>query len=296
VSVHDPGLGQLLGSWQLDPGPVAALGAAALLYAAGVRRAPRGWPVVRLAAFLGGLATLAVALLSGLDTYSERLLTVHMAQHLLLMLLAPALLLSGAPVRLALAAGPPWCRRAVSWLLQLPALRMLAKPALGFAALAAVTLATHLTGIYETALRDPRVHALEHAAFFWAGVLFLAPLAGSDPLPRRPGPLSRFAWLMAGTVAMAVPGALLAFGTTVRYRFYLPEARSLRISALTDQHLAGAVMWIGGGLAMFALALGVVMRALLAEERRQRRREAHALAPRPPSVSGAPASGGTARR
>lgn len=296
MSTHEPGLGQLLGSWQADPWLIAALAVAALLYVTGVRRAHRAWPVARLVAFLGGLATLAVALLSGLDAYSERLLSVHMAQHLLLMLLAPALLVWGAPVRLALLAGPRRCRRAISSLLHRPGLRLLADPAFGLALFAGVALATHLTGVYQVALGDPRVHALEHAAYFWAGVLFLAPLIGSDPLPRRPGPFARFAWLIAGMVAMAIPGALLAFGTTVRYPLYVAGARSLGISPLADQHLAGAAMWIGGGLAMFALAVTVVMKALLAEERRQRRRDERTPQAIPSSVAGARASHGVAPR
>jgi cytochrome c oxidase assembly factor CtaG len=275
---------------------IAVLAAAALLYGTGVRRARRTWPVVRVAAFLGGLATLAVALLSGLDGYSERLLSVHMAQHLLLMLLAPALLVWGAPARLALLAAPRRTRRAISRLLHHPGLRLLADPALGLALFAGVALATHLTGIYQVALGDPRVHALEHAAYFWGGVIFLAPLIGSDPLPRRPGPFARFAWLIAGMVAMAIPGALLAFGTTVRYPLYVAGARALHVSPLADQHLAGAAMWIGGGLAMFALAVTVVMQALLAEERRQRRRDAHTPQAHPSSVAGAPASHGMAPR
>ncbi|TMK27287.1 MAG: cytochrome c oxidase assembly protein [Actinobacteria bacterium] len=274
MSTGDPGLWRLIGSWTPDPPVLALLAAAALLYAAGALRTPQ-WPIARVCAFLGGLGVLALALLSGLDAYSARLLSVHMVQHLLLMLAAPALLLCGAPVRLALAAVPRW-RRPISRLLHRAPLRLLVHPAVGFAAFAGVTLATHLTGAYQAALHDPALHALEHAAYFWAGMLFLAPLIGSDPLPRRPGPLASFALLMGAMVAMAAPGALLAFGTTVRYPSYLPAARLQEISALADQHVAGAVMWIGSGLAMFALAVTLAMQALLAEERRQRRRDGHA--------------------
>src|SRR5207248_3172505 len=122
------------------------------------------------------------------------------------------------------------------------------------------------------ALRHPAVHALEHAGYLAAGLLLLAPLVGSDPLPRPPGAIVRFGWLSAAMIVMAVPGALLTFSPDVRYRFYLAPARALGASALGDQHLAGVIMWIGGGCAMFALALGVAMRAMIAEERRQRRR------------------------
>jgi cytochrome c oxidase assembly factor CtaG len=291
MSAAAPGPAQLLG-WQLDPVVLILLVAAGTLYGAGALRARGGWPAQRSAAFLAGLLALALALMSGIDAYSERLLSVHMAQHLLLMLAAPVLLLWGAPVRLALAAGPRSARRVISALLHRRVVRSLLHPALGLAVLAAVTLGTHLTPLYEVALRHPALHALEHAAYLWAGLLFLAPLLGSDPLPRRPSPLARFALLMAAMVVMAVPGALLAFTSTVRYPFYAAASRSLHVSALSDQHLAGAVMWIGGGLAIFTLAAIVAMQALLAEERRQLRRELYAA----DQPSRAPSAGPAAPR
>jgi cytochrome c oxidase assembly factor CtaG len=274
MSSAGPGAAQLLGEWQLAPLPVAALIGAALLYWAGVRRCAGRWPRPRSVAFSGGLLALALALLSGIDRYADRLLSVHMAQHLLLMVIAPALLILGAPVRLALAATRGEVRRAVASVLSTRIARALVHPAAGFAIFAAVVLATHLTRIYEVAASDPRLHALEHGAYFWSGALFLAPLIGTDPFPHRPGPVARFAWLMGGMAAMAVPGALLSFQTTVRYESYVGGVGGGRADALADQHLAGAVMWIGGGLALFVLAATAVMRALLAEERRQRKREA----------------------
>jgi putative membrane protein len=271
---------------------IAALVAAATLYCAGARRMARSlrgvgrhpvrsprverhpvrWPLWRTASFIAGLSMLALALLSGVDGYSERMLSVHMTQHLLLGLLAPALLLYGAPLRLALRSSPR-ARGAAARLLGHPAVTVLTKPAVGFALFACVVLATHLTGLYELALEHPLVHELEHLALFWSGVLLLAPLIASDPLPHPPGAIARFSWLMGAMGAMAIPGALLTFATSVRYPYYLAPARATGRSALSDQHLAGAIMWVGGGIFMFLLALTIAMQAMLAEERRQRRRE-----------------------
>jgi cytochrome c oxidase assembly factor CtaG len=268
----DPTLGRLLGSWGIEPLLAAALIAAGLLYMLGVARITRRWPVWRGCAFMAGLFVLALSLMSGIDSYADLLLSVHMGQHMLLALVAPTLLLLGAPVRLALG-----CRsRARGSLVGVLASRpvhLLSKPAVGLAAFAAVVLTTHLTGLYELALRSASVHALEHAGYFWAGLLLLAPLIAADPLPHPPTPLARFCWLLGAMAAMAIPGALLTFSEHVRYGVYLRPARALGRSALADQHLAGVIMWVGGGLVMFALALAVAGAAMAAEERRQRRRD-----------------------
>jgi putative membrane protein len=276
VSVPAPTTGRLLGNWSIDPLPLAALTFAAALYLIGMRRARGRWTAWRAASFLGGLVALAAALMSGIDTYAERLLSVHMLQHLILMLLAPALLLAGAPLRLALAAGSPSARRALAALLRAPPARAAIRLPVSFALLAGVVLLTHLTGLYELALRDRGVHALEHAAYLLAGLLFLAPLIAAEPLARPPGAIQRFAWAMAAMTVMAVPGALLTLSESVRYRHYLAPAHALGRSALADQHVAGVIMWIGGGAVMLALALTLALTAMLAEERRQRRRDAYA--------------------
>jgi cytochrome c oxidase assembly factor CtaG len=272
----DPTLARLLSSWTLDPGLLTVLVAVAALYILGARRSRRLWPAWRLCSFLAGLLVLAGALLSGVDRYSEVLLSVHMVQHMLLLLVAPGLLLLGAPMRLALGAASPAGRRFLGRVLRNRAVRLATRPAFGFALLAIVTLSVHLTGLYELALRDPTVHAFEHAAYFWSGMLFLAPLIAADPLPHPPRAIARFAWLMGAMVTMAIPGVMLTFATTVRYPSYLAPADALGRSALADQHLAGAIMWIGGGVVLFALAIALAMRAMIAEEAGQRRREIHA--------------------
>jgi cytochrome c oxidase assembly factor CtaG len=278
-----PTLARLLGSWGFDPVVVASLLAAAGLYGLGAVRAGARWPAWRAASFLAGLATIALALLSGIDGYAEELLSVHMVQHLLLSLLAPVLLLWGRPVGLALRAAGPRVRGALGGALSSGPARTIAQPAVGLALFAATVLVTHLTGLFELALTDPSVHALEHAAMFWSGLAFLAPLVSADPLPHPPAPLARFAWLMGGMTAMAVPGALLAFARTVRYPHYLLTSHALDRSALADQQLGGAIMWVGGTLAMFALALLVTFGAMLAEERRAERRERYADATAEPA-------------
>jgi putative copper resistance protein D len=278
VTARPPSAADLFGVWSADPALIAALAALAALYVAAVLRTRGSWPVLRTASFLAGVGVAALAFLSGIDAYADRLLSVHMVQHMLLLVVVPVLLLSGAPVRLALAAGGRRGRRRMRVLLHSPAIRIASRPAFGVGLFCAVVLATHLTGFFELALRNGTVHELEHAAYVGAGLVCFAPLLAVDPLPRPPGPLARFAWLMLVMTVMTVVGAVLAFAPTLRYPYYLGPARTLHVSALADQHLAGVVMWVGGGVLGSALMLIVVMRALLEEERRQQRRDRYAAA------------------
>jgi putative membrane protein len=236
----------------------SALAIYAALYAAGIRRAAR-WPATRTAAFAAGLAIVAVALLSPLDDAAERRLSAHMAQHLLLGLAAPLLLVAGAPARLALAALRGRERRMLARTLRALPLR----PAAGWAAFTAVMLGTHLTGIYELAVRDPFVHALEHAASLLAGLLFWAPLVAADPIPHPPGPAARLAWLLAAMPPMGLVGARLLTGG-VAYPSY---------PSLADQRTAAGLMWGAGSLLMAAATVWIVFAAAVREEQRQRRRE-----------------------
>jgi putative membrane protein len=232
---------------------VAVLAVYAALYALGVRRVRR-WPAWRSACFAGGLGLIGVALLAPLD---DRL-SGHMAQHLILGVAAPLCLAASAPARLALGAlrdPRPLAR----------VLRVLpVTPLTGWIAFTAVLLGTHLTGLFELGVRHPLVHGLEHLALLAAGLLFWIPLVGADPLPHRPGPAARLAWLLAAMPPMGLVGARLLTGG-VAYSSY---------PSLADQRTAAGVMWGAGSLLMAGATVAIVFAAVLREEARQRRREA----------------------
>ena len=94
--------GHALTAWQFPPLVSALLVLLAAAYLGGVRitgRHPaRPWPAGRTAAFLLGLAVIAVATQSSIGVYDDVLFSVHMVQHLLLIMVAPPLLVFGRPV------------------------------------------------------------------------------------------------------------------------------------------------------------------------------------------------------
>ncbi len=92
----------LFTKWDIPWGVTVALALAAVIYVRGwVRIRRTRWdlfPVWRMVAFLGGVVAIFVAVASPLDTFSESLLFMHMAQHFVLMSIAPPLMVLAAPV------------------------------------------------------------------------------------------------------------------------------------------------------------------------------------------------------
>ncbi len=272
-----PSLPSLLVShWAVSPSvavPALALGGA---YLVGARRVA-GWPVRVTVSFLAGIGCVLVALGSGLDAYDDELLSVHMAQHMLLLLLAPLLLLGGRPVILALRALPPRRRRFAGWVLA--RVRPVAGPVPALALFGAVVVLTHLRSFYDATLRHPVLHYLEHALYLGAGLLVWSPLLDGDPAPaHRLSGLGRLVYLIVAMMPMALVGAYLNRHATSFYPAYDAPARALGISALDDQAQAGAIMWVLGGVIMTAIGLWAVVAAMMAEERRLVAREARLAA------------------
>jgi cytochrome c oxidase assembly factor CtaG len=242
---------------------LAELAAVAAAYAWAARRVPP-WPRARGACFLAGLAALAVALVA-LDGAAHRRLSAHMVQHLVLVFVAAPLLVLGSPVALGLrAAGAP-ARR----VLRLPGL---AHPVVGWVALCAVMALTHVTGLYQAALEHPLVHAGEHVAYVVAAVLFWRPVLGADPVPHKPGAVGRLLYLMLAAGPLAVVGVAMQGSSHAWYAAYAAPG------ALADQHRAGSIMWVGGGLVLAAITVAAAWSAIAREHRRQLAYERRAAA------------------
>jgi putative membrane protein len=269
-----PSLTQLLvGHWR----PVWTLNVQAAVYGAiyvwSARRARGRWPMRRTLSFLAGIAVVLVALESGIDTYDDRLLSVHMVQHMLLLLVGPLLLLGGRPVILALRVLPRNRRAALADVLRRS--RAVTRPAVCLGAFSAVVIASHLPSFYDATLRNPELHDLEHIFYLFAGLLLWWPILDGDPVPaHRLGGLGRLLYILAAMPAMALVGAYLNRHAAVVYPPYSVPARALGVSPVVDQQQAGAVMWVAGSTIMVAVGLWVSVAALVAEERRQRGRDA----------------------
>lgn len=261
----------LLHSWSLPPVVTLTLVLSAIFYLHGwwiVRGADESLlPSWRAGAFLLGLGVVWIALASPLDALNELLLTAHMLQHMLLMMVAPPLILLGAPL-IPIVRGLPgvMVRRSVGSVLNWPPAEhvghALANPIAGALAMGLVMFIWHTPGLYESALHSEPWHEAEHATFFLASLMFWWPVV--LPWPSR-GQWPRWAmvpYLLVADLQNTALSAILAFSDRVLYRPYAEAPRLFGMSALQDQVAAGAFMWVAGSVAFIIPAIGVAVQCL----------------------------------
>lgn len=254
-------LDALASTWTLRPSVLAGLLYGGALYGIGVRRlwrrAGRGRGVSRrrAAAFYGALAAVAVALVSPVDALSGALFSVHMAQHLLLVLIAAPLLAAAAPGYVSLWAFPLSVRRVVGGVARssVRPVRTLGGPVVGWVSLVVVLWAWHVPTLFDLALRIEALHVAEHLCFLGAAWLFWRPIlrpVGRARLSRG----SAMLYLFAASLQGSALGALLTFSPSPWYPDQAAATRALGLSPLTDQHLGGLLMWVPVGLAFTVVA------------------------------------------
>ena len=266
-----------LRAWPGDPLTLALLLAAASLYAAGLlrlRRAGTPFPARWTAAYWCGLAVLAIALLSPVDTYADASFSVHMTQPLLLTFVAPPLLALGAPITLALRASSPTTGRRIGRVLRSPLARILSNPIVGWSLFVGVPFAIHLSPLFDASLRSSPVHALEHALWIVAALVYWWPIVGRDPNPHPVTYPVRMLSLFLAMPLMSFLALALYQGTTPLYPSYAALPAPWGPRALTEQRWAALQMWLAGNLALMIAILVVAVAWKRAEDEGQRRLEA----------------------
>jgi cytochrome c oxidase assembly factor CtaG len=249
--------------WQFAPVVTGLVAVSAGLYVWGLRRVARRhrsrpWPAWRTGMFMGGLAVVVLATESGIGAYDDVLFWDHMVQHLMLIMVAPALLIAGQPVTLLLHASRnplhTWVKRA----LRSPVAWFLTWPVFGFAAYTGAVVGAHLTGLASLVESNQAIRDAEHAAFLIVGYLFFLPVLGHEPIRWRLSYPVRFIILVLAMPVDTFTGLILGYGNAGTPG--VPTARpSWAPAPVQDLHLGGAVMWIGGDCIMFGLMMLVFM-------------------------------------
>ena len=179
-----------------------------------------------------------------------------MFEHVALGMVAPVLLVLGAPITLALQATDG---RGLRRLLHSPVVRALTNPIVAWALFGATLVAIVFSPLLEWSVRNDLVHGALHAHFLLVGFLFASTLLAIDPIPH---PLPHGARLLA--VLLAVPfHAFVGVALLTAQRPLFPSV----YPSVSDQQSAAAVLWSSGELLTLAVA-GIVFAQWWSAEQR----------------------------
>jgi putative membrane protein len=255
-----------LGDWSWEPTVLLGIAALVAVYALAWRRGLLSddddvspWfasPRLRRGFFASGVLLGFVALVSPIDTGGDQFLfSLHMVQHLLLMMVAPPLCLLGiAGIRVPLSgAAGPWRR---IW-------AVLVHPWSATLIFSAVLLVWHIPALYDATLTTEPIHVFEHLSFIAVGVIFWWPIV--DPMRGRDttrwvSPFAKIAMLVASGIPPTVLGLIFTIAPHAFYDFYVRAPRLWGLSPVVDQQLAGVVMFGAGNLVYFAAVVAVFWR------------------------------------
>jgi cytochrome c oxidase assembly factor CtaG len=250
---------EALTNWQFAPIVTSGVVIAAGLYAWGMirvhRRHPaRPWPIWRGMAFLLGLLVIVFATEGGVGTYDDTLFWDHMIQHLMLLMVAPPLLVTGQPMTLLLHASRnpvhTWAKR----VLRSRPVHAITAPPVGVVAYAGTVVICHLTSFMNLVESNDGVHEAEHALFLVVGYIYFLPLIGKEPIGWKVSYPVRLFLLFIAMPVDAFTGVVLGSETSPPFTAF-SAPRSWGPTPLEDIHLGGAVMWIGGAAIMLVLIL-----------------------------------------
>jgi cytochrome c oxidase assembly factor CtaG len=221
--------------WEFDPSVWIGCAIAIAAY--------RWFPGARLdrraLAWVAGVLVIFVALESAIDIIGDNyLFSMHMAQHLILAMVAPPLMILGIPEATvdALLRGP-----ARHWL------RVVISPYFAGCAYFIVLVAWHWPYFFDYALTHPLVHIAQHLSFIAVVI-------------HRPGErwnlsaLGEVAYLTVGALPAVVVGLTVALLPHPVYTYYLHRSELLGVSPLTDQRIGGMLMFAFDNILMVVVA------------------------------------------
>lgn len=273
-------------AWDLDILWLVAAGFGLFLYLAGVIRLHRRgdrWPIYRTILWVLGMLLLVWVTGGPINAYQEYLFSVHMLGHMMLSMAIPLLLVSGAPITLALRAihkrddGTRGGREWIMWAVHSPFSRVVTHPFVAAAIFIVSLWAFYFTDLVRWSMYEHLGHEWMVAHFLISGYLFVLSLIGADPVPYRLPYAGRLITLIAvmamhaffGMAIMMQEGLMVAdwFGSM---------GRTWGPAPMDDQYIGGGVAWSIGEIPTLILAITVAIQWSRDDTKVQRRGDRHA--------------------
>jgi len=227
----------------------------------GPKRVNPGEPVATRAQKRNAILAVATIFVAGewpIHTLAERYLySVHMIQHLLLvMVVAP----------LIIAATPPWMARALFPGRLMNVARLVTRPLPALILFNATLVFTHWPTMVDASVHSEWAHFGLHVLLvFTAMIMWMPVLSPILELPRLSYP-GQMLYLFLQSLVPTVPASFLTFGSRPLYHVYTTFPR-MGISALADQRFAGIEMKLIGGAILWALLVAIFIKWYRIENR-----------------------------
>ncbi len=262
-------------------------GALALFfYLAGVRRLTKrgdAWPIYRTIFWVAGILLLIWVTCGPINAYQEYLFSIHMMGHMMLSMAIPLLLVSGAPITLALRAirkredGTRGGREWIMWAVHSPFAKVVTQPFVAAGIFIVSLWAFYFTDLVRWSMYDHLGHEWMIIHFLISGYLFVMSLIGIDPVPYRlpyPGRLITLIAVMAmhaffGMALMMQEGLIVA-------EWFGSMGRTWGPTPMEDQYIGGGIAWSIGEIPTLILAITVAIQWSRSDARLQKRRDRHA--------------------
>jgi putative membrane protein len=262
--------------WSFEPGVLLGVAALGLLYVKAWRMArepgaPHPPGLGRLALFISGLVAVLVALVSPVDGLGDQLMLMHMAQHILLLDIAPILMILGLTKGLL----RPVTRRVQA--LERRA-GFFAHPAFAVIAYAGLMWLWHVPAMYDGALRHSGVHVLEHLCFAAAGSLYWWHLLSPIRSRLRLGGMGPIGYMVSTKLLVGLLGIVLAFAPNAFYPFYEHHPHYWGLTPGQDQNMAGLLMALEQSIVMGVALVYLFVRMLGESEQEAQRAERYEVA------------------
>ncbi|GAB2666625.1 cytochrome c oxidase assembly protein [Gordonia jinhuaensis] len=265
-----PSVSTLLGTWRFDL--FLGLGAIvlAVAYVVGVLRLRRdgvNWSGWRTLSWLLGCAALLFVTSSGVRAYGMAMFSVHMAEHMVLNMFVPVLLILGAPVTLGLRAFPtaergalPGPREWIVWMVHSRFVAVISNPLVALAIFVGSLYAVYFTPLFDVLDRYHWGHELMSVHFLITGYLFYWAIIGLDPGPKRLPYFARLGLLLAVMPFHAFFGiATMTMQSVIGHTFYTYVGLPWVTDQRHDQFVGGAIAWGASEVPLLIVVLALAV-------------------------------------
>jgi putative copper resistance protein D len=257
------GWGPLVHDWKFVPGWTIAGAVLLVGYLALVARAgyhgDRAVHPTRVGSWVLGVVLLVGTVSSAIDTYAMAVFWVHMIEHLMLIMVVPALLVLGHPLSVVRASVRPERRHRVDAVLQSWPVAAVTHPVVGMLCYAIVIVGTHLTGFMNAMATHAWLMPVEQVLYVGSGWLMLLTLIGDEPIRWRLPYLMRFMLVLVGMVPDTVVGLVLMQTNHDPFPLMFARHPAWAPVPLHDLAIGGGLMWVVGDGLMMCYGVGMIL-------------------------------------